>query len=113
MLSDGITNGLSKKDIRAAVNKKYRYDDKVENRFDRLIRGMGRVASQKLKLLKWQDLGFTHFEWRTKEDDVVRPAHVKKNRKVFSISDALKALDDLDAYPGKNYGCRCWAVVAY
>lgn len=112
IIRDGISSGLSKKDIRSRVNNEFRWSDKAEKRFDVVYKGLARNASVKLKLLKWQGLGFTHFEWRTMEDDLVRPGHVIKNRKVYSINDALKN-DDMSAYPGKDYGCRCFAVVAY
>ncbi|MEG6507839.1 phage minor head protein [Methyloligella sp. 2.7D] len=46
----------------------------------------------------------THYIWRTRRDDRVRPSHRENEGKVFAWDDPPPT-----GHPGEAYGCRCWA----
>lgn len=108
-LKDGINKGQSVSDIKKNVRKNFDYDKKVDHKFDRIIHTTTRQSSMILKLRKWLNAGFDSYEWLTKEDDKVRPEHRRKNKKVFSIRKSLKS-NNMAAFPGKDFNCRCSAV---
>lgn len=105
-LQTGITAGKSVTDIKRDIRKNFDYDSKVDYKFDRIIHTTTRQNAMLLKLRKWQKLGYTSYVWQTKEDDKVREKHAKKNQRVYNIEDSIKS-SDMDAYPGKDFNCRC------
>ncbi|MGM0583820.1 MAG: minor capsid protein [Pseudomonadota bacterium] len=46
----------------------------------------------------------THYIWRTRGDDKVRPSHAANNGRVFAWNDPPET-----GHPGEDYGCRCTA----
>lgn len=46
----------------------------------------------------------THYIWRTRLDDKVRPSHAANDGKVFSWDSPPST-----GHPGDDYNCRCWA----
>lgn len=46
----------------------------------------------------------THYIWRTRGDDKVRPSHAANNGRVFSWNDPPET-----GHPGEDYGCPCTA----
>ena len=55
-----------------------------------------------LNRARQEDLGLTHFVWRTANDERVRPEHVRLDGQRFSWSK-LPA----EGYPGQPINCRC------
>ena len=51
------------------------------------------------------DLGITHYIWRTRGDDRVRPIHRRRNGRRFSWNDP-----PFDGHPGQPIRCRCVAL---
>jgi len=105
-VSNGIASGKSVSQIKSEIEKDFNYKDGIGWKVRRTINTSLRQASGILKLKKMLDQGFDEYEWISRNDSKVRPEHVKKNHKIFSIEKALKS-DSMDAYPGKNFGCRC------
>ena len=56
-----------------------------------------------------QNLGCTHFVWRTVGDASVRPTHRALAGKVFAYSDPPECDPGHHALPGQIWNCRCWA----
>lgn len=46
----------------------------------------------------------THYIWRTRDDDKVRPEHAANNGKIFAWDNPPPT-----GNPGEAFGCRCWA----
>ena len=109
-LSQGISAGQSVSTIRKDIEKKYNYKNGVGWKTQRTLKGTVNNANMVLKLNKWLGMGFTKFEWITRDDIKVRPKHAIKNHKVYDIKKALKDINNWDAYPGKSAGCRCSAI---
>lgn len=51
-----------------------------------------------------QERPTTHYIWRTRGDDKVRPSHATNNGRVFAGNDPPET-----GHPGEDYGCRCTA----
>jgi hypothetical protein len=51
-----------------------------------------------------QERPTTHYIWRTRGDDKVRPSHAANNGQVFAWDDPPET-----GHPGEDYGCRCTA----
>jgi len=51
-----------------------------------------------------QERPTTHYIWRTRGDDKVRPSHAVNNGRVFAWDDPPET-----GHPGEDYGCRCTA----
>lgn len=51
-----------------------------------------------------QERPTTHYIWRTRGDDTVRPSHAANNGRVFAWNDPPET-----GHPGQDYGCRCTA----
>ncbi len=51
-----------------------------------------------------QERPTTHYIWRTRGDDKVRPSHAANNGRVFAWNDPPET-----GHPGEDYGCRCTA----
>ena len=109
-LSDGITAGKSMTKIKQDIEAKYNYRNGIGWKADRSIKTSISNANTRLKLLKWLNMGFTKFEWITRNDEKVREKHRQFNHKVFDIKKALDDTDNWDAYPGKSANCRCTAI---
>ncbi len=111
-ISTGIAAGKDIKDIKAETEKQFNYEDGVGWKFTRSIFTGSRNAAGLLRLKKYQQMGFEKFMWISREDSKVRPDHVKRNKKVYLIQDAL---DGKMPYPGgsvnfdkyPNFNCRC------
>lgn len=108
LLRDGLASGKSFKDIKKQLNDDFKKDDGVEWKFKRTMGTELKRATTLLKLKKWKEMGFSRYEWITMEDEKVRESHRNKNKRVFSIDDALSS-DSMDRYPGYDYNCRCFA----
>lgn len=54
--------------------------------------------------LKQQARPTTHYIWRTRGDDRVRPSHAANDGKIFAWDDPPRT-----GHPGEDYGCRCIA----
>ncbi|MDF0604003.1 minor capsid protein [Psychromarinibacter sp. C21-152] len=54
-----------------------------------------------------QERPTTHYIWRTRGDDKVRPSHAANNGQVFAWDDPPET-----GHPGEDYGCRCTAEPA-
>lgn len=51
-----------------------------------------------------QERPTTHYIWRTRGDDKVRPSHAANNGQIFAWDDPPPT-----GHPGEDYGCRCTA----
>lgn len=51
-----------------------------------------------------QERPTTHYIWRTRDDEKVRPSHADNNGRVFAWDDPPET-----GHPGEDYGCRCTA----
>jgi len=51
-----------------------------------------------------QERPTTHYIWRTRGDDKVRPSHAANNGRIFAWDNPPET-----GHPGEDYGCRCWA----
>jgi SPP1 gp7 family putative phage head morphogenesis protein len=51
-----------------------------------------------------QDRPATHYIWRTRGDEKVRPSHAANNGRVFAWDDPPET-----GHFGEDYGCRCMA----
>jgi SPP1 gp7 family putative phage head morphogenesis protein len=110
-LSQGITAGQSVTTIKKDIEKKYNYKNGIGWKAARTTKTAISNANAVLKLTKWLNMGFTKFEWITRDDSKVRPKHAAKNHKVYDIKKALNDINNWDAYPGKSANCRCTPVL--
>lgn len=55
-----------------------------------------------------QERPTTHYIWRTRNDEKVRPSHAANNGHVFAWDDPPPT-----GHPGEDYGCRCTAEPYY
>lgn len=53
--------------------------------------------------------GFTHYIWRTAEDEDVRPEHKKLNGKKFRYDSPPFIPGEGNVHPGEIWNCRCYA----
>lgn len=60
----------------------------------------GNLYAEELKSL-WSENGIDKYVWRTMQDNRVRPEHIEKDGKIFSVNEGI--------LPGQDFGCRCWA----
>lgn len=61
-----------------------------------------RRLMQGLDKLRQQEVGVTHYTWRTQDDDRVRDSHAALDDQIFGWGDGGEE-------PGHAHGCRCWA----
>ncbi len=54
--------------------------------------------------MKAREHATTHYIWRTRDDDKVRPSHAANNGKIFAWDNPPPA-----GNPGEDFGCRCRA----
>lgn len=57
-----------------------------------------------IELALKQDRATTHYIWRTRDDERVRPSHAANNGKIFAWDNPPPT-----GHPGEDYGCRCTA----
>jgi SPP1 gp7 family putative phage head morphogenesis protein len=57
-----------------------------------------------LNAARQQDVGITHFLWRTANDERVRPEHIELNGERFAWSKP-----PAEGMPGQPINCRCYA----
>lgn len=66
---------------------------------ERLLRGFAGLINQ----LRQENMGITHYVWRTREDDRVRSSHATRHGQVFSWRSG-------GPHPGQEPNCRCMAI---
>ena len=69
----------------------------------RLTRDQSSKMNADLSRMRHQQLGVTHYTWRTSEDERVRPTHADNNGKVFAYTDPPATTGN----PGNDVQCRC------
>ena len=69
----------------------------------RLTRDITQKANADLNQLRQQQVGVTHYIWRTSEDERVRPTHEENNGKEFAWASPPLAT----GHPGNDVQCRC------
>ena len=69
----------------------------------RLTRDITQKANADLNQLRQQQVGVTHYIWRTSEDERVRPTHEENNGKEFAWASPPLAT----GHPGFDVQCRC------
>ena len=69
----------------------------------RLTRDITQKANADLNQLRQQQVGVTHYIWRTSEDERVRPTHEENNGKTFAWASPPLAT----GHPGNDVQCRC------
>ena len=70
---------------------------------------VSRTASL-LTQVRAENVGSTHYRWRTLEDSDVRPLHKHLDGSIFAWSTPPVAGEAGErAHPGEIYNCRCWA----
>ena len=68
------------------------------------------ARSQSLLVQKQaEDVGVTHYIWRTAEDSDVRDAHADLDGKVFAFNDPPYIEGEGYHGPGQSFNCRCWS----
>jgi len=107
----GITANQSVTSIKQGIEKKYNYSNGIGWKSARSVRTTLSNANTVLKFKKWLNMGFTKFEWITRDDKKVRPTHAAKNHRVYDIKKVLADTNNWDAYPGKSANCRCSAIL--
>lgn len=55
-----------------------------------------------------QERPTTHYIWRTRNDEKVRPSHAANNGQIFAWNDPPQT-----GHPGEDFGCRCTAEPYY
>jgi len=98
----GVTSGNDffsiKKDIKAIGG--------VSKRRAKLIaRDQVSKLNGNLNRIRQDDIGITHYFWRTSEDERVRPDHAANNGKRF----AWDSPPAITGHPGEDIQCRCTA----
>lgn len=98
----GVTSGNDffsiKKDINAIGS--------ISKRRARLIaRDQVSKLNGNLNRIRQDDIGITHYFWRTSEDERVRPDHEANNGKRFAWDNPPAAT----GHPGEDIQCRCTA----
>jgi len=66
----------------------------------------GRIK-QALDRYRQQQLGITHYIWRSQDDSKVRPEHAANDDKLFAWAKPPKG-----GHPGEAFNCRCYAEPA-
>ena len=69
----------------------------------RLTRDQTQKLNADLNQLRQQQVGVTHYIWRTSEDERVRPTHEDNNGKEFAWASPPLAT----GHPGNDVQCRC------
>ena len=105
-ISNGIASGQSTTKIKQDVEKDFNYEKGIGYKFKRIINTTSRQSAGILKLKKLLSMGFETYIWDTMDDAKVRPEHAKKNKRVYNIEESLSS-NKMDAYPGKDFNCRC------
>ncbi|MBK4214642.1 hypothetical protein JJJ17_01740 [Paracoccus caeni] len=77
--------------------------DKIAEISDQLTERFSAVVNQ----WRQQQLGVTHYIWRSRDDIKVRAAHAERDDRLFSWDNRFS-----DGHPGDGYNCRCFAEPA-
>ena len=62
----------------------------------------------KLTEVEQRKEGYTHYIWRSLDDEKVRPDHAANDGKIFSWNNPPPT-----GHPGEDYNCRCYAEPAF
>ncbi len=108
------THAQIKSEVKDVINKYKKAANPQDYEIERIIRTEIGKSTNLLRLIKWQEQGFSKFQWVTMNDAKVRELHKKRNMKVYDISTALTGKAPLteDSYPGSAVNCRCTAILA-
>lgn len=96
---DGLANRWTKKRLTDEIAKSAGI---TKRRARNIATDQTHKLNAALNQFRNEQLGITHYVWRTMEDDRVRRLHVGRNKKIFAWADKLS-----DGPPGVPINCRC------
>ncbi len=100
-ISRGMTRGLGVRELGKSLEKHFEGE---EDRAARIARDQVLTLYGQVNSSRQQELGLTHFVWRTVGDDAVRDEHRERDGETYSWSDPPDG-----EIPGEPINCRCYA----
>lgn len=97
----GINDGRRWEEIAGDIEKRF---DVARSRAALIARDQVGKFYGAVNRARQNELGITHFRWRTSQDERVRPEHAAREGKRFSWDDPPE-----DGTPGQPINCRCTA----
>ena len=76
----------------------------AQNRANLIARDQINKLNGQVNAIRQQNVGITHYIWRTADDDRVRPTHNARDDKKFAWDKPPS-----DGHPGEPINCRCYA----
>ena len=110
-------DGKSKKDIADYIQTQYKV--RTRNKAEFLARNETAIATSSYLTAKYQDEGFTHFQWKTNLDGRERLLHKELNGKIFAFNDPpvihidKKTGKEQRGLPSQTYNCRCLMIPVF
>jgi SPP1 gp7 family putative phage head morphogenesis protein len=92
-----------KKDVDKLLKEVGKIGEITENRAKLIARDQVSKTNSALNEFRQQDIGVTHYTWRTSGDERVREEHKANNGKKF----AWKSPPSKTGHPGHDVQCRC------
>lgn len=101
VVSRGLASGTRPEQLARQLQERY----EVSQSKARLIARdqIGKLHGQLVKARN-EELGITHYIWRTAQDERVRETHAEREGKTFAWDDPPEG-----GAPGEDYQCRCFA----
>jgi SPP1 gp7 family putative phage head morphogenesis protein len=103
---EGLSNGTRAKAIAAEI---MRSGDVSESRAMLIARTEVARTSTEFTRARAEQIGSTHFIWRTARDRDVRQSHAHLEGKTFRWDAPPECDPGHHALPGCIWNCRCWA----
>jgi SPP1 gp7 family putative phage head morphogenesis protein len=101
-----VTEGIARGDDFFSIRENLKKDFKItEGRARTIARDQVSKMNGALNEFRQNDIGITHYTWRTSEDERVRKSHKKNDGKRFAWNDPPSET----GHPGNDVNCRCVA----
>jgi SPP1 gp7 family putative phage head morphogenesis protein len=101
VITQGIRTGSNAFDIKKEIHEQFG----ISKRRSKVIaRDQVSKLTNTLSSVRQQDIGVTHYVWRTSKDERVRPTHAKQEGKRYSWTKSPKPAT---GPPGEDIQCRC------
>ncbi|WP_199223781.1 MULTISPECIES: phage minor head protein [unclassified Novosphingobium] len=102
---EGLTQGTRAREIAAEI---MRSGQVSKSRADLIARTEVSRTSTEFTRARAEDIGSTHFIWRTSRDSDVRPSHKALDGKTFRWDEPPECDPGHHALPGAIWNCRCF-----
>lgn len=102
---EGLTQGTRAKDIASEI---MRSGDVAKSRANLIARTEVARTSTEFTRARAEDIGSTHFIWRTSRDSDVRQSHKPLEGKTFRWDEPPECDPGHHALPGAIWNCRCY-----